>query len=151
MRLSFDVGGDPKPEPRPRSAGGRRGVYVPRSAHEWKRAVRSACAIALMFSNPVTDRAGPFRLEMAFRFSRPKSHYRTGRHSGSLRPAKRSAAHLTTPDVDNLAKAVADALGAWEGEALVYRDDSQVIEWALSKRYVEPGETPGCAVVIEEL
>lgn len=46
------------------------------------------------------------------------------------------------PDTDNIAKAVADSLNG-----IAYKDDAQIIELAISKRYAE---TPGVVVTIAE-
>jgi len=41
--------------------------------------------------------------------------------------------HTKKPDIDNLAKAVKDAL-----KGIIYKDDSQIVEAYLSKQYGEP-------------
>jgi Holliday junction resolvase RusA-like endonuclease len=60
-------------------------------------------------------------VELIFYIPRPNAHYRSGKHADDLRDSAPKH-HVSTPDVDNLAKAVMDCmtrLGFW-------RDDSQV-------------------------
>ena len=46
------------------------------------------------------------------------------------------------PDLDNLAKAVLDAMV----KARIIEDDNLVTDLSLSKRYVEPGHPEGCEI-----
>ena len=73
---------------------------------------------------------------LTFTFSRPKSHI-------NKRGVKKTAPALPREDVDNLAKAVLDALTchAWH-------DDKQVAELHVSKQYGTAGSTE---VTIEQL
>jgi Holliday junction resolvase RusA-like endonuclease len=73
--------------------------------------------------------AGPVYVELDFTFTRPKSHFRTGRFSHELREDV-PAYVAGRPDVDKLARAVLDAL-----TAVAYRDDGQVAELRVAKRY----------------
>jgi Holliday junction resolvase RusA-like endonuclease len=55
-------------------------------------------------------------------------------------------------DVDNLAKAVLDALGNWRKQGcLLWHDDAQVVTLNASKRYVLAGEEPGVRVSVRAL
>ena len=78
-----------------------------------------------------------------FYFNRPKSHYRTGKHSYLL---KDDAPTFKTskPDIDNLAKFVADSL-----QPNFYKDDSQIIELKAEKHYVSQGEPARTEVMID--
>jgi Holliday junction resolvase RusA-like endonuclease len=75
-----------------------------------------------------------------FQFSRPKSHLR---RDGSLtKSAPREKA--SKPDIDKLARAVLDAL-----TGVMFHDDSQVVELTVSKRYSDPGASPGVEITVE--
>jgi Holliday junction resolvase RusA-like endonuclease len=113
---SVFVEGTPRPQPRPRK--GKYGnFYNPGTADGWKEAVQ---AVFLTDRKPVIQ--GPVRLRVKFFF------HRSTLLSGEPVP------HTAKPDIDNLKKAVMDALT----EIQVWEDDSQV--------YADPGEkywTPG--------
>jgi Holliday junction resolvase RusA-like endonuclease len=130
VNIYFEVDGVPKGQPRPRAFGMKRKdggvairVYDPGTAEAWKSAI--AVAFRKKFDGldpkPTLPIVGDVSLRMRFMFQRPKSHYRTGQHSAELRPDAPDW-HTSKPDLDNLVKAVMDALtniGIW-------RDDSQV-------------------------
>lgn len=74
---------------------------------------------------------GPLAVRLGFRFTRPKSHYRTGQYAGELRAS--APEYLSTrPDVDKLARAVLDAL-----TGVAFLDDGQVAELTVAKVYAE--------------
>ena len=156
--LLFDVVGEPKATPRPRAAvrgkgkGARAHIYTPAVAHEWKHEVRAAAAAAIMLEEFTLLEPGiPVSVFLAFRFARPKSHLRTGRHSGKLSP-RAPRHHTQKPDKDNLEKAVLDALGEFDGcPRLAWCDDAQVVDGRTSKRWAQPGEAPGVYVALVEL
>jgi len=74
-------------------------------------------ASAAMGDLPLID--APVAIEMMFTLSRPKSLAR-----------KPMALPTTMPDLDKLARAVQDAMGD-----IVYRNDAQVVDLVLRKRY----------------
>jgi Holliday junction resolvase RusA-like endonuclease len=134
--VSFRVAGEPKPQPRPRAynRGKHASVYNPDSADAWKAAV---AAEALRCRPPeVLD--GPLWVCLAFWLPRPKRLI-----------GKPAEWHTGRPDVDNLAKAVLDAIAdtGW------WRDDGQVAELSVRKFWArhEPDGTywTGCSVIIE--
>jgi Holliday junction resolvase RusA-like endonuclease len=102
MAITFSVPGDPVPQPRPRvsTAGGFARAYVPKghAIHAYRQAVALAARAA-----GVTEAGGPVSVIIDAVFARPKSHLNK---SG----VKATAPALPRPDVDNLAKAVLDAL-----------------------------------------
>lgn len=71
-------------------------------------------------------------LQVIFYFPRPKSHYRTGRHAGELKPHAPEL-HGIKPDLDKLLRAIGDAL-----TGTVLRDDAQIVSVDACKRYGEP-------------
>ena len=110
--IAFTVSGDPVPQPRPREStrGGFARAYVPAShpVHAFRQAVALSATIAGL--GPITE---PIQVCVISVFQRPKSHM-TGR--GVI---KATAPRLPRPDVDNLAKAVLDALGDFFDDTLV--------------------------------
>jgi Holliday junction resolvase RusA-like endonuclease len=133
MHIAVFVLGDPKGQPRPRAfaRGGKARVYDPATAEGWK----SQIALAIKPLLPPQPLTVPAVVEMEFVFRRPKAHFSS---TGALK-LHAPQRYTSKPDVDNLAKAVLDALstvGLW-------RDDDQVTGLSARKRYAEPGEAPG--------
>lgn len=127
MSISFEVVGDPVPQPRPRvsTAGGFARAYVPKghAVHGYRQAIAAAARAA-----GVTATGEPLNVVIDAVFSRPKSHLRkTG--------VKADAPRLPRPDVDNVAKAVLDALQD------VIGDDTNVARLVVEKCYGTEGRT----------
>jgi crossover junction endodeoxyribonuclease RusA len=148
-RITFEVSGDPMPQPRVRAFARKMGngqavarVYTPGTAEAWK----SAIAVAARPHIPQRPITGGVALSVLFRIERPKSHYGSGRNAEVLRSAA-PRFHAQKPDVDNLIKAVMDALsiiGIWE-------DDTQACRLIVEKRWATLAERPGATIDIEEL
>jgi len=138
----FNVYGEPAPQGSKtvaRTGGGGSFVREDNPATvPWRNAVAAEAAAAMDGREPIV---GPVELEVIFVFARPKSHYRTGRHAGELKP---SAPHYCPrrPDVDKLARALGDALSG-----IVVVDDAQVVKLRAEKHY----GSPGAEVVVREL
>ena len=112
----------------------------------WREAVKWAALEILRRCEPdVTwePLTGPIRVDAVFRFPRPKSHYRTGKHAGELR-ADAPTFKSSKPDGEKLERSTYDALT----DAGVWRDDAQVVEVHWTKIY---HDTPGAWLTIEEL
>jgi Holliday junction resolvase RusA-like endonuclease len=137
MTLTFFASGLPKGQPRVRATrrGKFAGVYDPGTADRWKANVREAASQHM----PPAPFAGPIRAELVFTLPRPKAHFL----KAGLRP-NAPLRHISTPDADNLAKAVLDALGDMQA---FWGDDSQVCELRVSKLY---GERAGCWVKLSD-
>jgi Holliday junction resolvase RusA-like endonuclease len=125
--VSFTVAGQPVPQPRPRvsTAGGFARAYVPgkHPVHAYREAIAAAARGAGLRTtgevlNVVIDAV----------FERPKSHMNKA-------GVKSTAAKLPRPDVDNLAKAVLDALQDVMG------DDSLVGRLVVEKSYGQEART----------
>ena len=127
MAVSFDVPGDPVPQPRPRvsTAGGFARAYVPKghAVHAYRQAVAIAARAA-----GLTATGEPLNVVIDAVFARPKSHLR----KAGVKP---DAPKLPRPDVDNVAKAVLDALQDVMG------DDSAVARLVVEKSYGPAGRT----------
>ena len=137
MKIDFFAAGIPKAQPRVKAfvRGGHAGVYTPDSAEEWKQAVRQQ-AVA---NAPESLMTGPIRVELDFFLPRPKAHYK---RDGSLK-ADQSIWHTSKPDLDNLIKAVTDAITDTQR---IWLDDSQICEITATKTYAITAV--GCSVFI---
>ena len=114
-----------------------RGVLLVDSSPEsrrWRDAVRQVVAEQRGNAPPM---AGPIALRLVFVLQRPKSHYRTGRYAGQLKP-NAPRLHASKPDIDKLARCVLDAL-----TGVVWRDDAVVAVLQAKKCY---GELPGVLI-----
>lgn len=102
-----------------------------KNTRPWKGAVAEAAYERMLRNGCDGLLSGPIAFFAEFNFARPKSHYRTGRHAGLLRAAA-PRWHEQTPDADKLARAIGDALSG-----VVFRDDAQIAQWEISKRWAE--------------
>lgn len=136
--VTFFVQGSPVPQPRPRAVKGFTGhakiieAEGKHKIHSWKDALRGDAMKAMAGRLPVEVVA--LRLELAFLFRRPKG----------LTIPKWADRFLLVPtgrDLDNLAKAVQDALNE-----IVWADDRQVTTLIARKQYVMPHQAPGVRV-----
>lgn len=118
--MQFVVAGTPAPQgSKTRTRWGGMREDNPRTKP--RRATVTAAALDARQGRPTLT--APVRLGLVFALPRPKSHYRTGKHAGQLKPnAPRYCS--TKPDASKLARAVEDALV----DAAVIRDDSLVVE-----------------------
>jgi len=125
--VSFTVAGQPVPQPRPRvsTAGGFARAYVPgkHAVHAYREAIAAAARDA-----GLTTTGEPLNVVIDAVFERPKSHLR----KAGVKP---DAPKLPRPDVDNIAKAVLDALQD------VIGDDSLVGRLVVEKSYGQEART----------
>ena len=124
-QIKFTVLGEPKAQKRHRSTRTSTGIrnYDPSASDKqdfkW-----------MAYNNrPLTPFDQPLRVDVTFFFSRPKSHFGTGKNAGVL---KESAPewHIAKPDRDNCDKQVLDAL-----KGVFWRDDSIVCSGEIEKKY----------------
>ena len=71
----------------------------------------------------------PIKAELYFYEVRPKSHYRTGKYAGELKPSAPKF-NVVKKDIDNFVKFVFDSLNKH-----LYNDDSQIFELVCGKYY----------------
>jgi Holliday junction resolvase RusA-like endonuclease len=137
MKIDFFVAGIPKAQPRVKAfvRGGHAGVYTPDSAESWKQSVRQE-AVANAPESLIT---GPIRMKLDFFLPRPKAHL--DKH-GVLK-ANSPVWHCKKPDLDNLIKAVTDAITDTQR---VWLDDSQIYQITAVKTYAL--QQSGCSVRI---
>lgn len=122
--------------------GGRAIVTDDNSAKrkQWANAVATAAADAMQGNSVLT---GPVRLEAVFHFSRPKSHFGTGKKSSELKGSS-PCRHAQTPDLDKLIRCLGDAISG-----IVFRDDSQVWSLTASREWTTSQERCHVQVVAE--
>jgi Holliday junction resolvase RusA-like endonuclease len=106
----------------------------------WRSSVAAAAAEAMSHYRAVLLH-GPVRLDVEFRFPRPRGHYGTGRNADALKLSA-PVHHTGTPDLDKLVRSIGDAL-----TGIVLVDDSQIVHVSASKSYGQAGAT----VTVEEI
>lgn len=114
-------------------------MFDPSTAEGWK----SQIALAAKPHLPASPIEGPVQVDIAFFFPRPKSHYHVRKGGMTLRE-EAPAMHTSKPDLDNLDKAVLDALTTLR----MWRDDSQVVATRMIKAYAEE---PGAEITISRV
>ena len=121
MAITFSIPGDPVPQPRARvsTAGGFARAYVPKKhpVHAYRHRLQVAAIDA-----GLEKTSGTVEVIIDAVYARPKSHV-------TKKGVKPTAPALPRPDVDNVAKAVLDAIGPILG------DDSQVRRLVVEKSY----------------
>jgi Holliday junction resolvase RusA-like endonuclease len=119
----FEVLGDPVPKARARTVrkGGKTWSFTPKKVVSWEKLVKAEAE--KHFKKPLT---GPIMVSMIFYLNRPAS-----RRVDIWVP--------TTPDLDNLEKAVLDALNG-----VAYEDDRYVVAKNGQKKYVRYDEPRVC-------
>ncbi len=119
--------GEPVPQPRPRvsTRGGFARAYVPKEhpVHAYRKAIAEAADEAGLVAQDE-----PLNVVIDAVFERPKSHL----NKAGVKP---TAPRLPRPDVDNLAKAVLDALQDVMG------DDTNVARLVVEKSYGQEART----------
>jgi Holliday junction resolvase RusA-like endonuclease len=115
------VPGIPKAQARARAYRVGNGIrmYDPDTSRDWKRTVLDRVATEAK-ARGLVPYQGPLFLDLCFQLPRPKSLPKKVLH------------HVKKPDLDNLAKAVKDAI-----KGIVYMDDAQVIQLTATKSYSE--------------
>lgn len=139
MRIELRIDGQPRGKGRPRFSpqGGR--VYTDSATVLAEGRIRGAWLEA--GSPRLPD--GPVRMTVIAALERPKNHWRRG---GTLSAAgQRSAAPTRKPDLDNLVKLIADSLNR-----LAYRDDADIVDCRIVKRWCNPGESEHTVVWVSE-
>jgi len=102
------------------------------SLRDFESAVQLAAWSEMIDKEPWLE---PISVRARFYFHRPASHYGTGKNRKRLKPsAPIMPCNRAQGDVDKLARALLDAM-----TGVVFRDDSQVAELELSKRWTRDG------------
>lgn len=136
----FYIYGEPQGKARPRFARTRNSVrtYTPNKTVDYEEKVR----LAYLTQCKEETIEGPVKVYIQANFLIPKSWSKRKKvyaYSGLIKPTKK-------PDVDNIAKAVCDALNG-----IAYKDDSQIVKLTVEKYYA-PVDAEGFVIVtIEEV
>lgn len=134
--ISFTVPGNPVAQPRvkARKSGNFIQIYTPdKKVKPYKEAIRLVATQAMAGRKPME---GPLAVAIFFYIDRPKSHTKKQRECEW---------HAQKPDLDNLAKAVLDAL-----KEVTWSDDSQIAELRLRKQWAY-GDPAYTYIRIEEI
>jgi Holliday junction resolvase RusA-like endonuclease len=132
--MIIEVFGKPVAQPRPRITvkGSFPHAYIPEkhAIHAWKALIQDKVSdVADSFEESLwPDHLSGFVVDLVFILPRPKSL------------PKKVVEHIKKPDIDNLCKAVLDAMSG-----IIYKDDSQVTKLTAQKIY---GEDIGCRIEV---
>lgn len=143
VEIVFEIPGDPVPQPRHKisTRGGHGRAYIESShaIHAYRNAVSLlAGAAARMARHELT--AGPVVLEVVAVFGRPPSHL-----NKAGEPRAGAPAFPPRRDWDNIAKGVSDAITT---SGAIWKDDDQVVDGRVRKRYAVRGEMPRTLVTV---
>lgn len=120
--IEFTVYGEPRGKERPRVYNGH--AFTPQKTKDYENEVR----YSFLTSDNKEEIEGEIYAEIKAFYKIPKSVSKKRKQlmiSGEIRPTKK-------PDLDNIAKAILDALNG-----LAYHDDSQVVEMKVEKYWSE--------------
>ncbi len=134
MIIDFTIPGEPKGKGRPRFGKGH--TYTPDDTENYETFVKICYAKNARKPFPADSR---IKMTVMAYFGIPASkpkYIKQAMAKGDILPAK-------TPDVDNIAKIICDALNG-----LAYKDDKQIVELHVSKFYAED---PRVEVYMEEI
>lgn len=127
--LQIVVYGTPGPQGSKRHVGGGRMLESSAKVKPWREAVKWAALGH--FTRTIEE---PLTVDMVFTFTRPRSHYRTGRYAHLLRDeAPKRPVSRGLGDVSKLARSTEDALtdcGVWRDDALVVEYGRLAKVWA---------------------
>jgi Holliday junction resolvase RusA-like endonuclease len=116
--------------------------------HPWRAHVKAQAEDQARYADSL---AGPLRVWIRFTFTRPPSHYRSGRNSHLLKAGAAAFPGHGCGDIDKLVRAIFDAFT----DAGVWSDDTQVVDVRARKFYVDEDQhaldRSGVDVVIEPL
>lgn len=103
---------------------------------EW----RSKVIVALADEMPDDwDQNAPLFVSAQFRFVRPKGHF----GKKGLRPSAPDY-KATKPDLDKLTRGIGDSIE----QSGIARNDSQIVQWSVLKRWTEEQEPPGVSLIV---
>jgi Holliday junction resolvase RusA-like endonuclease len=134
--MKFFIPGEPIAQPRVKvsTRGGFARAYVDAKhpVHVYKQAIRLAYVNA---GGELLE--GPVSIRIVCWFERPKSHSKKRRQQAEPKTTK--------PDLDNIGKAILDALNE-----TAYNDDGQVCRLTVEKWYVGPYEAVGTMIEVTQ-
>lgn len=117
-------------------------AFTPAKKREYQNALKSAIANSQGLPPKPLDK--PLALIITYFFPAPKKHTSTKKKAAEFEARGNWAFKTSSPDMDNLMKAVADAMNK-----VVFVDDSRVCDTRLRK--FETSGTPGIEIKLYEL
>lgn len=112
-------------------------AYDPKDSAQYK----SDLAVQILAQNPKFIPANvPVILKLVIILPRPKTHYNT---KGNIKDSFKDLKHTSKPDLDNLEKAVKDAM-----KGIVWHDDSQVYKVDKEKLYTGEQQSPRALITV---
>jgi len=130
--IAFTVPGNPIAKGRPRFVRSTGRTFTPQKTMNYEGIVAGKAAEAMNGREPFE---GPLRVTIRATFLVPQSWSQKRKNAAMWKTSK--------PDVENVTKACLDAMNA-----IVYLDDSQVVELTAQKKY---GPIAGLTVSVETL
>lgn len=139
-RMWLDIEPEGQARARATSVGGQARLYTPARTRAYQRTI-AALAWPHRPEEPI---AGPVAVEIVATFRRPAYMSRRSRRTGLPLGGypEGEIPHTRTPDADNVAKAVLDALSDWWG------DDAQVIDLRVRKAWAALDEAGGLGITV---
>ena len=142
--IVVEIPGDAVPQPRARSTRGGR-MYTPAGrVGPFKQAIGLLVTAAARKARWEPAKGLAYVVDIQAVFGRPPSHLTAG---GGLRPSAPRWPGLRCGDVDNIEKAVLDAITATPA----WGDDTQVVDGRCSKRYASCGEPARTLITIRRI
>lgn len=89
----------------------------------------------VQYNAPKEPFAVPLAIAIRFYFTRPKSHFKTGKNSHIMKDTA-PLWHTSKPDVDNMAKFLMDSLNK-----IYWKDDSYIVDCWITKQYDDKPRT----------
>lgn len=89
----------------------------------------------VQYNAPKEPFAVPLAIAIRFYFTRPKSHFKTGKNSHVMKDTA-PLWHTSKPDVDNMAKFLMDSLNK-----IYWKDDSYIADCLIIKQYDDKPRT----------
>jgi len=89
----------------------------------------------VQYNAPKEPFAVPLAVAIRFYFTRPKSHFKTGKNSHVMKDTA-PLWHTSKPDVDNMAKFLMDSLNK-----IYWKDDSYIADCWITKQYDDKPRT----------
>lgn len=143
MTLTMRWHGVVKGQPRARAtrAGGFVRMWTPDTADGMKAGLAAEAIRQMQACGWRRDYDGPVSVKITAIMARPQAHFLRGtlRENAPKR-------HGQKPDIDNIAKAVLDAMT----KARVWHDDAQVDWFAVYRRWAWHGDPPGLIVEVTQ-
>lgn len=137
MKVEFTIPGEPKGKGRPRFSTKSGSAYTPQATVSYENLVKVEYQRQL--GNKRFEDGKPLKMTIYANYPVPKSTSKSKSVQmlhGIIRPTKK-------PDMDNIAKIIADSLNQ-----IAYRDDAQIVELFINKGYAA---IPQVQVSIEEI